>query len=64
MFNSLDADGGGTIGIEEIMKPLIGLGLCNDVKEVEDIFSAVDEDGSGEIEFSEFLSIVANKNGK
>ena len=63
-FDQLDDDGGGTIGLEELMIPLIGLGLCHSVQEVIDIFEMVDEDCSGEIEFDEFLEITANKYGK
>ena len=29
-FNSLDADGGGSIGLEELEDPLIGLGFAPD----------------------------------
>ncbi len=39
-------------------EPLIGLGLANNTKEVEHMIELVDEDGSGMIEFSEFLSII------
>ena len=34
-FNSLDDDGGGSIGIEELQEPLIGLGFANSIEEVE-----------------------------
>ena len=54
-FNSLDVDGGGSISIDEIKVPLIGLGLVDTLKQVENIINMVDEDGSGEIEFNEFL---------
>lgn len=37
----------GSIGIEELEKPLISLGLCNTRKEVQKIMDDVDEDGSG-----------------
>lgn len=33
-FNSLDDDGGGSIGIEELQEPLIGLGFANNIEEV------------------------------
>ena len=46
------------------MLPLLGLGLCETPEEVEQIFNLVDDDNSGEIEFSEFLSIITNKTGK
>lgn len=62
-FNSLDEDNSGSIGVEEISGPLIGLGLVNSFEEVENLVKMVDEDGSGMIEFSEFLGIVLNKNG-
>ena len=62
-FASLDDDGGGSIGVEEIQMPLIGLGLVDTIEDVEEMVLAVDEDGSGNIEFPEFLDIVKNKNG-
>ena len=51
----MDSDGGGSISIDEIKVPLIGLGLVDTIKQVENIIDMVDEDGSGEIEFNEFL---------
>ena len=33
-FNSLDQDGGGDIGIDELEDPLIGLGFANHTDEV------------------------------
>ena len=54
-FCSLDEDGEGTISIEELETPLIGLGFADTREEVEEMVSEVDEDGSGEIEFDEFL---------
>jgi len=51
----LDDDETGAIGEDEIKVPLIGLGLVNSMQEVRDLVEAVDEDGSGEIEFNEFL---------
>ena len=62
-FASLDGDGGGSIGVEEIKGPLIGLGLVSSVDEVEKLVMLVDEDGSGKIEFGEFLDIILNKSG-
>ena len=62
-FNSLDEDSSGSIGVEEISGPLIGLGLVASYEEVENLVKMVDEDGSMEIEFTEFLDIILNKNG-
>ncbi|CAD8084515.1 unnamed protein product [Paramecium sonneborni] len=57
-FSSLDGDGSGAIGIEELEDPLIALGLVNSREEVEKIMNEVDEDGTNEIEFKEFLTIM------
>ena len=54
-FDSLDTDGGGSISVDELKVPLIGLGLVDSVQEVRDLVTLVDEDGNGEIEFEEFL---------
>ena len=54
----MDDDGSGSIGIDEIKVPLIGLGLVDSIEEVEDLMRLVDEDGSGLIEFEEFLSYL------
>ena len=59
----MDDDGGGSIGVDEIKVPLIGLGLVDTIEDVEELVMLVDDDGSGNIEFPEFLDIVKNKNG-
>ena len=55
-FMELDEDHGGSIGLDELEEPLIGLGIANTREEVEEMINQVDEDG--EIEFEEFLEIV------
>ena len=62
-YNALDDDGSGCVGADEIKVPLIGLGLVDTVEEVDRMLSLVDEDGSGMIEFDEFLDIIKNKSG-
>ena len=62
-FRSLDDDGSGSIGVEEIKGPLIGLGLVDSVEEVKQLVDLVDDDESGMIEFPEFLGIILNKQG-
>lgn len=62
-FGSLDGDGSGSIGIEELEDPLIGLGFADNRDEVQEMVDAVDEDGSGMIEFPEFLTIIKNSDG-
>jgi len=73
-FQELDEDGSGislsfnlclgSIGVEELEKPLISLGLCNNREEVQKIIEEVDEDGSGQIEFNEFLHIIKSASQK
>ena len=62
-FGSLDGDGSGAIGIEELEDPLIGLGFADTREEVQEMIDMVDDDGSGMIEFSEFLGIIKNSDG-
>jgi Ca2+-binding EF-hand superfamily protein len=56
----LDDDGGGSIGIEELQEPLIGLGFADTLEQVQELVDAVDEDKSGCIEFDEFIGIIKN----
>ena len=41
-----------------IIDPLIALGLVDTRDEVENIVKEVDDDGTGKIEFDEFLTII------
>lgn len=45
-FNSLDEDGSGSIGVDELEGPLIALGLVENRQQVQEIVDLVDEDGS------------------
>ena len=56
-----DMDGMGTDQLEE---PFISLGLAYTREEVDDLIQSVDDDGSGKIEFDEFLRIIHNKSKK
>ena len=56
----MDARGDGAIGINELEDPLIGLGFAESWEEVQEIIDTVDDDGSGFIEFGEFLGIIKN----
>jgi len=58
-FKSLDVDGSGSIGLDELVDPLISLGIAETVDEVQKIIDSVDDDGSKQIEFKEFLKIIA-----
>ena len=57
-FLSLDNDGSKSIGAEELVDPLIALGLAESMEQVVEMVKVVDTDGSGEIEFSEFLALL------
>ena len=59
-FESLDEDGGKSIGVDELEDPLIALGLVNDRAQVEKMVMEVDNDA--QIEFDEFLTLVKGKN--
>jgi Ca2+-binding EF-hand superfamily protein len=59
-FDDLDEDGSGEIGLEEMKGPLLGLGFAKTIEDVRKMIAHVDLDGSGEIEFPEFLAIIKN----
>ena len=41
-FSSLDGDGSGSIGTEELEEPLIGLGFADNREEVKSMIDSVD----------------------
>ncbi|EER13478.1 centrin 3, putative [Perkinsus marinus ATCC 50983] len=57
-FDALDDDGSGSIDVSELEEVMVALGLAEKSSDVEKMVANVDEDGSGEIEFHEFLRIV------
>lgn len=63
-FDSLDFNLGGSIGVDELEDPLIAMGIVDNREQVQKLVTAVDEDGSGEIEFEEFLSIIKGTSGQ
>jgi centrin-1 len=50
----------GSIGVDELVEPLISLGIADSIEEVKKIIDSVDDDGSGKIEFTEFLKIIGS----
>ena len=58
-FSSMDTDGGGSIGPEELDGPLITLGIARNRDEVIKIMSEIDDDL--DIKFDEFLTIIGGK---
>merc|ERR1711959_812342 len=60
-FYAFDADGEGTIGREELDQLLDALGENLTETEVDKMVAQVDKDGSGEIDFDEFLYMMRCK---
>lgn len=60
-INPDDEDG---MGVEQLKEPFISLGLANSKEDVIELINCVDDDGSGRIEFDEFLRIIHNKSKK
>merc|ERR1712166_83104 len=60
-FYTFDNDGGGTIGREELAELLEALGENLTDDEIGRMMREVDEDGSGQIDFDEFLGMMAKK---
>jgi centrin-1 len=57
-FDSIDDTSTGSITASELEDPLISLGLADDKEDVANLVKSVDIDGSGEIEFDEFLLLL------
>jgi hypothetical protein len=62
-FDDLDEDNSGSIGVNEMKIPLIGLGFADTIQDVKRMVAAVDEDNTGAIEFAEFLKIIKGTGG-
>ena len=61
-FNEIDKNGNGTLSKEEIVEAYrVIKGLDFDEDEVLELISRVDADGSGEIDYSEWMMTAINK---
>jgi len=60
-FYAFDDDGGGSIGKEELTQLLEALGENLTEDEIGAMMREVDEDGSGQIDFEEFLGMMKKK---
>lgn len=63
-FESLDADGSGEVGLNELEDPLVSVGLARSRDDVQKLIDEVDKDGKGEVTFNEFLSLMYPKKVK
>eukprot|EP00931_Biecheleriopsis_adriatica_P103869 TRINITY_DN78659_c0_g1_i1.p2 TRINITY_DN78659_c0_g1~~TRINITY_DN78659_c0_g1_i1.p2 ORF type:complete len:149 (+),score=58.65 TRINITY_DN78659_c0_g1_i1:88-534(+) len=62
-FNTFDQDGSGTIDTQEMKLLLEAIGEAPSEEELFRFMADVDEDGTGEIEFAEFLQAFEKQRG-
>ena len=61
-FGLFDKDGGGTISTAELGTVMRSLGQNANEDELKEMIAEVDADGSGEIDFKEFLALMVRLN--
>ena len=59
MFKSLDKNSDGVLTIDEIKQ---GLGGNQSYKELDEILKSIDTDGSGKVDYTEFIAATMEKN--
>ena len=57
----MDKDGGGTINKEELAELMDTLGIDASPEEIDMMIDEIDEDGNGDIDFEEFVSVMSRK---
>eukprot|EP00300_Choanocystis_sp_HF-7_P004893 c13766_g1_i1.p1 GENE.c13766_g1_i1~~c13766_g1_i1.p1 ORF type:complete len:160 (+),score=49.79 c13766_g1_i1:71-481(+) len=62
-FSCFDQDGDGKISTAELQKVMNSLSANPTQEEIDDLIHEIDADGDGEIDFSEFLNMMAKKLG-
>ncbi len=60
-FQMFDKDGDGTINTSELATVMRSLGHMPDEEEIEEMIDDADEDGSGSINFPEFIGLMMKK---
>ncbi|XP_065052372.1 uncharacterized protein LOC135681710 [Rhopilema esculentum] len=60
IFHMFDSNGGGTIRSEDLDHALRSVNIRLPKEEVNELFDGMDVDGNGEIDFDEFIRLVAN----
>ncbi|PFX26069.1 Caltractin [Stylophora pistillata] len=60
VFDLFDSNGGGTIDAEELDLALKSVEIHLSQEELQEVLSAMDKDGNGEIDFHEFLNLMTN----
>jgi len=61
IFNLVDLDKGGTISKSELKQLMNTLGLKPSQEELNAMVDEIDEDGNGEIDFDEFVTVMSRK---
>ncbi|GMF12154.1 unnamed protein product [Phytophthora lilii] len=57
-FDSLDADGSGEVGLDELEDPLVSVGLASSRDDVQHLIEEVDINGTGGVTFEAFLNLL------
>eukprot|EP00057_Strongylocentrotus_purpuratus_P026087 XP_011680561.1 PREDICTED: uncharacterized protein LOC105445997 isoform X1 [Strongylocentrotus purpuratus] len=60
VFNLFDSNGGGTIDADELQLVLGSVDIHLPAQDIRDVLEGIDKDGSGEIDFEEFLQLMTN----
>lgn len=60
VFNLFDINGGGTIDANELDSALKSVDIRLTRQEIVDVLQVMDEDGNGEIDFAEFLTLMTS----
>lgn len=61
VFLTYDKDGSGTLTIDEFVNGLKPLGKPPTSSEIEDVIHVIDQDGDGEIDYLEFVTLIGEK---
>jgi Ca2+-binding EF-hand superfamily protein len=63
-FDLFDTDGSGTIDAKELKVAMRALGFEPSKEEIQKLITQIDKDGSGTVNFAEFLTMMTTKMGE